>query len=253
MSAAVNWIQDLKDAPINVQYCVFGYMRTYEKKLSLNVIPSRVIYLVLLFYYEREHFDKSPECIEISEDQRTITRTDKGDSYYWTNLTFLKKWIDSTSNQLIEWTFKVDKKDGNDAKDKKGICIGIYSDYNDKYLTMNPIDDAMNPPFYVLWANNQPEKGKIGSCAWSRECGDRCNKTLTTPAATTSNYSHHDVIKFRYHTKESKVYFKINDGADGLLFDNIQKSEKIKYKMAIALAKIGDSISLIDFKQSNVF
>ena len=244
MAEELNWIQKLKEATITTQYSVFGYMRLCERELLLNVLPSRVIYLVLLFYYEPEYFDKSPECIQISDDKRTMTRIDTEDRENYHNITFLKQWIDSTSNITVEWVFKIYKKKGKSCDASKGICIGLYSKYDDEYLKLNPLN-CNHTPFYVHWASNR--KGHAVG-VWKRERDDTRYTSLTNRADFAwSQYGHNDKIKLKYDTKESKVYFKVNDNNYRVLFDKIQKDETIKYKIGVVLARIGDSISLIGF------
>ena len=106
-----------------------------------------------------------------------------------------------------------------------------------------------HPPFYVDWASNKEDGiGSSNSDAWKRDGNDRYyNKMNIGVLRTNSNYGHNDVISFKYDTKESKIYFKINDNEYDLLFDKIQKGETIKYKIGVGLSKHGDALSLIKF------
>ena len=247
MAKESNWIQELKDASLTDQYSVCGYMRSCEKELSLNAIPPRIIYLVLSFYYQREYFDRSPQGITISKDKLKITSTSIAESY-WTNLSFLKQCIDSTSNAVVEWTFKLEKKDGkNHDNSNYGLSIGFYSNYDDKYLKSNPVLEAV-APFYVHCARNR--EGNEMSNAWSQGQNDSSLAEFQNPAAINSDYLHNDQVKFKYDTKESKIYIQINDNQSRLLFEKIDKAEGIGYKIGICLSQNGDSVFLINFQNS---
>ena len=79
MAQTSNWIQELKEAAITIQYSVFGYMRLCETELSLNVIPSDIIYLVLLFYHGQHDESPSLEGVGMYDKEQTPSIIDEDD------------------------------------------------------------------------------------------------------------------------------------------------------------------------------
>ena len=57
----------------------------------------------------------------------TITKTNS--KYTWSNATYLNKWIDSNTNKIIKWIFKINKN----IHHKGGLFFGLYNNKNNEY------------------------------------------------------------------------------------------------------------------------
>jgi len=106
-----------------VKYLIFGYIKQIQNEQSLTNIPLLINYLCILYFYENEYFDKIGDGITVSDDKLTITQT-KPFKNNWMNTTYCKNWIESASNKVIKWKFKMNKFSGTWSHN---VCIGITS------------------------------------------------------------------------------------------------------------------------------
>ena len=102
-------LQDLEKCSKVRRLPVFGFIREQRKLLSLTMIPTAIKYLCLSFYEPPDFFVKyenNENRVKLSSDQSTATvQYDYGNrvALYGYN------WIDSSSKNKHEWTFKINK------------------------------------------------------------------------------------------------------------------------------------------------
>eukprot|EP01084_Bolivina_argentea_P203798 348005_1 len=93
-----------KNVNDKVKDLIFGYVKRIEKQhLQLEMeVPVMISYVILLFYFENEYFDKPGQGIIISKDKMTITKQSNADVDF-DNTTYCKNTFALKSNSNIKW------------------------------------------------------------------------------------------------------------------------------------------------------
>lgn len=98
----------LRSIPYYPRMTVFGYSREKERQLTLPNIPVMMNYIILIYYFHGECWDKFGYDLGISDDKTSIQRmTPPIGTTFCNNTAYGKTWISSTSNKMISWIFKI--------------------------------------------------------------------------------------------------------------------------------------------------
>ena len=210
---------------------VFGYIHENEKILSVSNIPSMIGYLCLLYYFHGEYFEKSSNNIEKSNDKLTITRN-RG-SQNWNCFAFGKVWIDSMIKCVAKWKFKINYIDDDSSYFHRAhIIIHLISKEGD----FDRVGDMKYAPYYKINGNGFVLKKEISD-------------TFTTNEMTlsVSKFRINDEIVLILDTVKGTISLKRNDEEIQCVFKNIDRNNKIRYKLAVLLYDVKYSITLTDF------
>ncbi len=200
-----------KEASESTKSVVYGYLRRIYPLFS-----DLVFYICLMYYYESEYFDKCGEGHIISDDKRTVTRSVFG---VWNSTVYCHKWINSNTNNIITWTFKIAKNED------RGIAVGICSS-----------DDCLNGDF---------QAGTVPSYSICTN-GYMFIGGLYTPAHQYEKlFEQSNIISIILDLKQAKLCYKLNDKLKDLI-TGITKRDDVRYKFAIAMTNEGDCIELMD-------
>ena len=95
------WKEILSNIDTVTDCLVHGYLREAEKSLETDeesvVIPSLIIYTILMYYWIGEYFDDiNEDKVSRSDDRLKLTSKKHG----WKNSSFGKKIIESTSKNV---------------------------------------------------------------------------------------------------------------------------------------------------------
>ena len=210
------WKQ-LKDMDTRWKFIVFGYIRQKENELSLYNVPSMISYLCLKFYFHGEYFTKCTGNLKISNDKMSVNAF-KNLVGYLDQVVYGNLWIDSLSNCIARWTFKINK---NNIRIIVSSTEELGSSQKDR------------SPYYFFG------KGLSGSYQDQPSPG--------FSQSTASAFTIRDVMTLTLNTKEASISLQKKDKSALIMFKNIKTGQDIKYKLATSLVKEGDSITLIDF------
>ena len=214
---------------------VFGYVRSVESALQLPNTPPLIMHLCLTFYYLNEYFARAlRNCFVISDDKLTVTKIDEHPD--WNHTICLNEEIQSMSNAIVTWQFKIIQRSVDEAFDGGNFIrtitmgFGILSNCSaiDKDIVY---DDPAFIPHYVAYD---------GSLGWKFKNGIGAGKSNLRIVTD-------DIVTFVLDLKQQLFTFKINDEADQILFDNITISQDIKYTFGVQLNAKDDSVSLTNF------
>ena len=216
--------QDLKDT-------VSGYIHELEKSLSIENIPSLIVYIILAFYCKpNEYFASCGKDILISNNNMTISKIASPQS--WLNTSYCNEWIDSTKNLIVSWTLKIDKNNAN-SKHKKygGIRFGFVShdDKQDDSFDSNSICSEIRPVY---------KYNASGSIAIN---GRHSRNKRATPSAEG------DTIIITLDIPSKCAFIKVNDKEKAILFEDMEVGQDIRYKLAISIYRIKSQITLKSF------
>ena len=194
---------------------VMGFIRSIEKTLTKYAeIPAEIYDLCLAFYTFPEFFEMVREdCFEISEDKSTVTNIKKCNENNHT--IYMYNWIQSTSNTITTWKFKINYHNIN----KPNIKFGITSSYLQGLIPEAP------PTKRYVYRYGFPMGFPFYSMANSSDKGTILSYELNLPNATLS--------------------CKIDGIEDEMVY--IAKEEKIEYIFAMQLPNKGDSVTLLEF------
>ena len=220
-----SFLKQLKSIRPDIKFTVFGYVRQSENELSLFCnVPSMISYLCLSYYFHGDYFEKAGDDIQISNDKTTITKI--SEKYNWFNTSYGKTWIESSIPQIVEWKFKINKKESGCS-----ICLCLVSCDNRLNFDCCLMFDAPN---YGFRGDNR---------AWIHCHGAKAKKYYHN-----FQFKEGYVVSMILDTKERCLYFKKNGKQKVLFVTNMKIGSTIKYKMAVSLREKRNSISLIDFK-----
>ena len=126
-------LEDIKNIDQETTDIVYGYIRESQKLFSTKhdsfyIISDLIISSILLFYRTTEYFCKAGEGITISGNNKNII-TKTGNQHSWSNTSYCFNWIESKSNKIITWTFKLDKLI-TVAIDSSVVTFGIVTNDN---------------------------------------------------------------------------------------------------------------------------
>lgn len=119
MSLTTADYQTINKIDVKTKQLVHGYFRK-----TVQLIPISIIEICLLFYY---YFKIPGHTVEISGDYDDIIT--KIESTDWWNMSYGSIWINSMSQCIVQWTFKIlDKGEYKEvSKSYDDITIGIIN------------------------------------------------------------------------------------------------------------------------------
>ena len=188
-------------------------------KISAN-IPDLICLVILLFFMEREYFDKTGKDCKISDDKLSVWKSKEG--YNYDNTTYCNQWIPSTSNMIYRWKFKINSIETQ-------ILIGITSN-----------DDCQNEDFTLH--NKESTYALASTGDWRIENGIVLEEDVEGMEFVVGNE-----VTFILNFIEKKILFQVNDEKEIILFKTVKANEDLKYKLAVCLLERTDKITLIDF------
>ena len=202
---------------------VTGYIKQKESELEILNIPQVIIHLILTYYQMNDFIDTYlANYFLISSDKSTITniRSIKPGLHG----IYLNEWIESISNQSFTWTFLINKL-------KDWIYFGIVTSQID---TRCCFQATYFEPNYRI-----SNKGHLN--------GYHYDHRLSHPKYPNISFGDGDKVRFTLNMKQQTWSVSINNGLYIMIINNVEKSDKIKWKMALSLQNKGDSISVINF------
>ena len=193
---------------------VFGFIRNQQNQLSLSNIPTLITYLCLGYYYHATYFQKYSKNIKISNDKMTVTalKNMNGLKHACTNI-----WIESISKKIAKWKVKINS------------C---------RHLLIFRISSMENFKF------TKPSYGF-----------DNYGNTYTNDDNTwrdimdiNQDFKKGDIITIILNMENATMATEKNNNDLVLIFTGMVKRKDIKYRLAVDLAKKGNSVTLFDFE-----
>ena len=204
------------------KYGVYGWIRKAEQELQLSHIPSSISDICILYYYQDEIFHIVSKQVKVSEDGRSITKIRGG----WANTNYGITEIESNTNNIYRWDFNMKKLQSYH------VMIGIM---DSKYI--NPDSYFMNTGAkncsYIQWGIGWTYETKNGS--WPR-----------SSANEDWMFQHDgDKVSMILDLSQSKLTFIINDKVTINAYDDIKKSDDIKYRMFVTMWNRDDCVEIV--------
>ena len=220
-------ISEAKKADTATKLLIFGYIRNVNvmHKIS-DIIPDLISFVILLYFMEKEYFDKTCRDCQISHDKLSVTRI-RGHNFYST--TYGKQWINSLSNAVVTWKIKITNKIPSNSP----MIIGVTSR-----------DDRQNGDFSDASVKHQTMYAFASNGSWSTANG-YTNQIWREYMEFTQN----DIITFILDLKVRAILFKVNEEEPNVIMKDIKTGENLQYKFAVVLHNKDDSIQLIDFSK----
>eukprot|EP01084_Bolivina_argentea_P254612 428071_1 len=216
----------IKNVDAHSKYCVFGYIREMELNLKLPTIPLLISYICVSYFYEPEYFSKArPDCFKISENKLTITNIKTTNDN--THTVYCHKWTNSMSNSIVKWTFVINGK--KQDTDSDGIFFGFVTQEN-KGSILCDFSSNRELPNYAIGHNGTKFFGSA-----------ICNTEASY------GFDEKDEIEYTLNLKNASISSNINNANDLILFNNIERSGDINYKMVVQMPAKGDSVTLKKF------
>ena len=165
MSLSATQYRSLNMVDKRTKCIVYGYINQIERLFQFSTnIPISIIQICILFYFEKECFEKSSDFIKIYGDQQELITKIKSNG--WSCVAFGSKWIESNRLNIIKWTVKIiETVDGN------GIIVGIVS--NDDVDMNRTIynNKASFPAYFFVHATDVCIEGKWKPGKYQKQYG----------------------------------------------------------------------------------
>eukprot|EP01084_Bolivina_argentea_P173912 301254_1 len=220
-------VKSSKQASNRVKSLVFGYIREHESLESIN-IPSLISYTCLTYYFVHEFFSKAREDhFKISDDKMMVTKIE-GNGHL-DHTIYCNQWINTSSNIIAKWTFSVQ----NDSN-VKSMYFGLAS--NDKIIDEDFCSQDNGPCYEISSAGDKFSHTFPGGYPLGSEFGWHSNGTIT----------------FILDLTNLTFAIQINDEKPKAIFNDIEKGNDIKYKMAVQLCDKNDCVILKEYEESYV-
>lgn len=249
----------IKNIDTKTEYIVFGFIRLIETLFVIKVnIPSDIMSMCLMYYYNPEFFTKHGSDMVLSNDGRIVEHdTDVNDCVmpceYHCNTAYGNLEINKTDYIKCIWKFKILKlpktKILNITKNNQHDRIGIGINSSNKLLTERHFfyDDHSDwiYNFFDDESWGKPEDVKIvgesyvyKGCAVIQQCEIKFNANIPPDVAINYEYgcilNKGDVVTMELDVENETLKYYVNSKDQGVAFKNIHFDENKKYFMAVS-------------------
>ena len=217
-----------KSADSKSNHIVFGYIHEIESQLNLQEITSLIIHIILGFYYQNEFITKyRKDCFEVSEDKLTITNIKQVG--FLAHSIYFNQWIESTSQLIVKWTFKMNKV----IERGTGFYFGLVSKEEDTFSDFSSASDEYTPNYAICGDGQLWDNGKFAD-----------DSEILTELMES------DWVTFILDLSAGKFKCSIQDRFEEaeICAVAIGVSEPIRYKFALQMGTKGNSLTLTKFE-----
>ena len=221
-------LKKLEDVDKTTQYLVYGFNRNINGTLGscklLEIIPSMIYSLCILYYYEIDTFKiVDLNYLELSDNKKTITKIPR--KPYKQKGGFGSIVVPSTVNFNGKWTIKV-----NSCNDS--ITIGITSNaskdvHEPLFSTVGGEDIIYSYNGYKGYKHKKHEAMRYGEAI---RTGDIIDMHLIIDG------------------DQQRLSFYKNGKNLGVAFDEIRTGVRIQYRFGVTMRTAGDQITITNFK-----
>ena len=205
---------------------VHGWIRKFEKELSIGHLPSVLRAICILYFHEYEIFNIIGQNVKLSNNKKCITTINAPsiNGGWNTNYGIIK--IPSMSDIIYEWKIKINK-----SKFASGnvICVGLSSSQSPNSGFNND-----NGVHYVFGNGGQIYDMIPKNNNYWRDYAK-------------NNFNENDIISIRLHLEQREIGFAINGVDQGVAYRNIKKSKDIHYRLMVAMFFKDDSVQVTEF------
>ena len=215
----------LSEIDNKTKYGVYGWIRKAELELKITHIPLMISNICILYYFEHEIFDIVSKDVKKSIDGKSITKMNNT----WKNTNYGIIEIESNADNIYQWDFKI-KKAMN-----YNILIGI----------MDSNQLIQDNAYFMCEAKKVSYVQYGGGYTY-----DTTNQTWPNFTRKSEwEFKQNDKVSMILNLKSSKLTFIINDKVEINAYDNIPKSDDIKYKMFVTLLNKDDCVQILDLSK----
>ena len=196
---------------------VFGYIHESQAISPSNNpyfnIPPLVSYWCLLYYYQREYFQTHSKEITLNESKDIATVIEN--PLFGNKMIFGITTLDMYSKYMYIWQFKIIHVATHWGRT---IQIGICKNDDDHLY-----------------------------CAYESDGLKKCDAMLFSQSYG-RRFEPNDTIRMEVNTKHYTIEFYKNDVSQGIAQKDIKFTAKTKYRMAILMPELGNSVQIMDYK-----
>ena len=209
-------LSKVKSIHLRIQQIVFGYFRECKHTVFDDdesvIIPTIIIHICLLFYYEYDRWECMGDDLVIDENNADIVRFKDGHPDYSYNSAFLSQVCDSEKGGIYHWKFKL---------------ISMVYVWN--IIGVWRVNDNELPPRNTYFTNGGITA--YGLCLTDGELVNRTTGGGTIGPPYACAVKEDDIIEMYLDFDKMELRYTINNKEYGKAFD----IEKSKYRAAICL------------------
>ena len=219
----------LKRVDDRTKYLVHGYIHLIENefKLSMN-IPLSIIRICILFFFDREHFEKCGTDLVIEGDDSDTIRKENNASGF-ANVGYTSTWIESNKFNSVKWTIKTVRGSAYES----GIIVGVVSKEVDMNRSVQMNKDACPSYFAITYQNGMDIRVNT-------------QKTKTKYGKTFGRTGSIFIVEL--DLKNQQLIYHVDGENCGVAADNIAKGDDIRYKLAVSIYWKDATLQIQDFE-----
>ena len=219
-----SFLKKLSKIDDKTKYGVYGWIRKAEQELRCRHIPLMISNICVLYYYPDEIFQIVSKSVKISDDGKSVIKI--ANDKWWNNTNYGINEIASNTNNKYQWDFRMKHLEF------RGVMIGI----------MNSKQICVDKYFYECDAKRVTYAVYGGGKTY-----DAIKQEWPWGLSGRRQFKQDDKISMILDLNTSKLTFVINDKIQINAYDNVPKSDHIKYKMFVSLIHKNDCVQIMSF------
>ena len=184
---------------------MYGWIREAEKELNIEFVPPLISALSILYYHQDEIFEYIADDVKVSQDKKSITKINECN---WQNNSYGIIEISSMSNIICKWDLRI-----TSLKDSANLIMGVSS-----IQVLNDDFEDHSGIHYAIW-----DDGELN------DCGEWISRSLGTEIVEG------DQVSIILDLPKAQFRVSVNGGEDIMAFENIERKEKVKYKLMVSM------------------
>lgn len=201
------------------KYIINGWVRKQNNFKNLR-IPTIIYHLCILYFREEEIFQIiSNNGIILSKDRKKITKINQNWNYDYSNTNYGTE-INSQTKFIHTWTLKLVNK-----IKYLDIIIGITTQINPNKI----YDKGQNTLCYGFCDDHKFSHNENSYYGKKWMIGD--------------------ILTINLDLNKKQLYLLINQQNQGIAFENIKSSEKMKYRLFVSLYCIEESVEILQYNK----
>lgn len=165
-------LKALKAIPDRSNHATFGYVREMEKGLMIQNVPVMICYYILGYYHHGEYFCKAGQCLGLSQNGMSVTRTKQLTGLNaWKAMALGKIPIKLKANNMIRWSFKIDSFGDFDKRNSESsnILLGLVSKNRTEKASVWTANNAQVRMAMSMTVTNAKDFDLVETCSFDQK------------------------------------------------------------------------------------
>ena len=203
---------------------VYGWIRTAEKELRLNYIPTMISNICILYVRDEDFFEIIADNVKVSKKDKCLTKINCNG---WNNCSFGSIEIPSKTDLIHQWDVKV-------IKLRSAFRIGVSS----STLTNINMVNKKEGDYYVIYSDKFKwyESGNL--FIWDNHL---------------PRFDVDDIVSIYLYLRDQdgKLSVAVNGGDKFVAYRDIKRGDSISYRFMVGFYYIDDCVEIVNFTKKS--